>query len=180
MKNILVLTGSPRSKGNSDLMADAFIKGAKSKGHKVTKFEVAKKKIGGCRGCDKCWSQGTPCIFQDDFSELAPLLEHADMIVLVSPLYSFNVSSQIKAAIDRMYAYDSPNCQNPLRIKESVLLVCAGDSDVFSGVIHTYNCLMHYSKWENAGIITVPNVIGKGDILKTDALMQAELLGTNV
>lgn len=49
MKNILVLTGSPRSKGNSDLMADAFIKGAISNGHKVTKFEVAKKKIGGCR-----------------------------------------------------------------------------------------------------------------------------------
>ncbi|WP_313072103.1 flavodoxin family protein [Lacrimispora sp.] len=177
MKNILVLTGSPRSKGNSDLMADAFIKGAISNGHKVTKFEAAKKKIGGCRACDKCWSRGTPCIFQDDFSELVPLLENADMLVLATPLYSFSMSAQMKAAIDRLYAYDSPNRQRSLNIKESALLVCAGDSDVFDGIIHTYNSLMHYLKVKDVEILTVPNVNAKGDILKTDALAKAELLG---
>lgn len=180
MKNILVLTGSPRTKGNSDLMADAFIKGAKLQGHKVTKFEAAKKKISGCRACDKCWSQGTPCIFQDDFSELVPLLENADVLILVSPLYSFNMSAQMKAAIDRLYAYISPNCQHPLKIKESALLVCAGDSNVFEGIVHTYNSLIHFSKWTNMGILTIPNVNAKGDILKTDALAQAEFLGSKL
>lgn len=52
MKNILVLTGSPRKEGNSDLMADAFIKGAKAQGHKITKFEAARKTIDECRACD--------------------------------------------------------------------------------------------------------------------------------
>lgn len=61
-----------------------------------------------------------------------------------------------------------------------MLLVCSGDSDVFTGIIHTYNSLIHYTKWENAGILTVPNVNAKGDILKTDALTQAELLGSKI
>ncbi|RKD30137.1 hypothetical protein BET01_05940 [Lacrimispora algidixylanolytica] len=54
---------------------------------------------------------------------------------------------------------------------------CAGDSDVFDGIIHTYNSLMHYLKVNDVEILTVPNVNAKGDILKTDALAKAELLG---
>ncbi len=180
MKNILVLTGSPRKKGNSDLMADAFIKGANTQGHKITKFDTAGKTIGGCRACDKCWSKGNACIFRDDFSELEPLVEAADVLVLVSPLYWFSMSSQIKAAIDRLYAYDAPNCQRPLKIKESILLTCAADSEVFEGIIQTYNHIVDYLKWKNAGILAVPNVNKKGDILKTDALLQAELLGRKI
>lgn len=178
MKNIL--TGSPRKEGNSDLMADAFIKGAKAQGHRVTKFETARKKISGCRACDKCWSQGNACVFRDDFSELEPLVETADVLVLVSHLYWFSMSAQIKAAIDRLYAYDAPNCQRPLNIKESVLLTCADGAEVFDGIIKTFNHIVNYLKWKNAGILAVPNVNKKGDILKTDALLQAELLGRRI
>lgn len=180
MKNILVITGSPRMEGNSDLMADAFIKGAKAKGHKVTKFETAGKSIAGCRACDKCWSQGNACVFRDDFSELEPLVETADVLVLVSPLYWFSMSAQIKAAIDRLYAYDAPNCLRPLNIKESILLTCAAGSEVFDGIISTYKYIVNYLKWKDAGILAVPNVQEKGDILKTDALLQAELLGEKI
>lgn len=183
MKNILVITGSPRTKGNSDLMADAFIKGAESQGHKTTKFEAAKKAIGGCRACGKCWSRGNACIFRDAFSELEPLIESADVLVLVSPLYWFSMSAQIKAAIDRLNAYDSPDCKRPLKIKESVLLTCAGqsgDSGEFDGIINTYKHIIRYLKCTNTGILTVANVQEKGDILKTDALLQAELLGRKV
>lgn len=50
-KNILILTGSPRKNGNSDMLADAFMKGAKEKGHTVNKIEVAKLNINGCKAC---------------------------------------------------------------------------------------------------------------------------------
>lgn len=184
MKNILVLTGSPRKGGNSDLMADAFIKGASAHGHQITKFETAGKMIAGCRDCRKCWSQGNACAFRDDFSELEPLIENADVLALVSPLYWFSMSAQIKAAIDRMTAYDSPNCQRPLKIKESVLLTCGGLSgepdELFDGIISTYNHIIHYLKCNNVGILAVPSVQEKGDISKTDALLQAELLGAKI
>ena len=53
-KKIVVITGSPRKNGNSFAMTDAFIKAAETKGHTVTRFDAAMKKIGGCHACETC------------------------------------------------------------------------------------------------------------------------------
>lgn len=181
-KNILVLTGSPRKKGNSDRLADAFIRGAESAGHNTVKFEAGLKKIGGCKACKACWSKGEACIIKDDFSELEPLLEEADVIVFCTPLYWFAMSSQIKAAIDRMNSYLADNCPRPLHIKESVLLICGADTepDIFSGAIETYRNMADYMKWRDRGIIAVPGVPKKGDIDGTEGLIEAEELGKTI
>jgi len=180
-KNILVITGSPRKRGNTDTLADAFAKGARASGHTVTLFN-ASTHIGGCRACDTCWSKGHACTFTDAFTDLEPLLEQADMVVFATPLYWFGFSAQIKAALDRIYAYISPNTVRPLKIKESALLACAGDTDehVFDGLAHTYEIMMRYIEWRNAGTLFIPGVLEKGDILKTDALEKAEQFGRSL
>jgi multimeric flavodoxin WrbA len=177
-KNILILTGSPRKNGNSEAMADAFIKGAREAGHEAVKFRAGTKKIAGCRVCDTCFTKGTACSVRDDFAELEPLIEKADVLVFCTPVYWFGMTAQIKAAIDRMYAYD--NHRPPIR--ECVLLSCAGDTDtrVFSGVTETYKNIAWYLEWEDRGILTVPDVNDIGDIEKTDALRQAEDMGKNI
>ena len=177
-KNILVITGSPRKNGNTDMLAEAFARGARTKGHEVTLFN-ASKKIGGCKACDTCWSKGQACSFTDAFTDLEPLLEKADSVVFATPMYWFNFSAQIKAAIDRMYAYISPRTQRPLHIKECALIVCAGDTDmhVFDGIVPTFEIMLQYMKWRNAGILTVPAALDKGDVQKTDGLARAEELG---
>lgn len=182
MKNILVLTGSPRKGGNSDLIAEAFMNGARDSGHTVNKFETAFKQIQGCRACKACWSTETACIFKDGFTELEPILEEADLIVFATPLYWFGMSSQLKAAVDRFYAYMRDNCRRPLKITESVLLTCGGDkeSEIFDGIIGTYKRMVHYMKWTDKGIIAVPDVYDIGDIKKTDALERAEELGKTI
>ena len=53
-KKIVVITGSPRKKGNSFAMTDAFIRAAEEKGHTVTRFDAARMKIGGCQACETC------------------------------------------------------------------------------------------------------------------------------
>ena len=181
-KNILVLTGSPRRNGNSDMMAAAFAKGALSVGHEVTIFETSSKKIAGCSACKTCWSKGSPCSFQDDFDQLIPLLEAADVIVFSTPLYWFSFPAQIKAAIDRMYAYLGSNCKRPLKIKESIFMVCGADQEmeVFDGIIMSYKKIVHYMKWEDKGVLAVPGVREKGDIKETDALAKAEELGKKI
>lgn len=181
-KNILVLTGSPRKNGNSDRMANAFIKGVLSLGHEIVKFETARKKIGDCKACKTCWFKGKPCSFQDDFDELAPLLEAADVIVFSTPLYWFSFSAYIKAAIDKMNAYLQENCKHPLKIKESLLLVCGADEgmETFDGIIVTYRQITNYMNWKDKGILAVPKVREKGDIETTDALVKAENLGKSL
>ncbi len=104
MKNIVVITGSPRKGGNSDKMANAFIKGAASRGHKLAKIAAADMNIHGCRACDACYSTEKPCIFHDDFNQIAGAILEADVIVLATPMYWFSFSAQIKALIDRWYS----------------------------------------------------------------------------
>ena len=86
MKNILVIVGSGHKNGNTDQLADAFIRGATEAGHKVTKVFLGNKVINGCLGCNACHF-GKPCVQKDDMIELYPLFMQCDAIVLASPLY---------------------------------------------------------------------------------------------
>ncbi len=181
-KNILIITGSPRKYGNTSQLAESFKLGAQEKGHEVAIFDAGSKIIHGCIACNNCWSKGTACTFTDGFTELEPLLEKADVIVIASPLYWFGMSAQIKAPIDKLYAYVRDTCLRPLKIKESVLLICAGDKGphLFDGIIGTYQGIYEYMKWENRGIIAVPEVYEIGDIVNHAALEQAKELGMSL
>ena len=100
---IVVVTGSPHKAGTSALLADKFIEGAQSKGHEVFRFNAAFEDIHPCRGCDACGMNG-PCVQKDAIEEkLIQKLVDCDMIVLVTPLYYFGFSAQLKTVIDRFY-----------------------------------------------------------------------------
>ena len=179
-KNVLVLTGSPRIKGNSDLLADAFIKGARDAGHNAVKCETAQKHVMGCKACDTCYSKGKPCSFDDDFNNIASLIEQADVIVLATPMYGFTFPAQLKAVMDKMYAFLVG--QRKLKIKESILLVCAGagNKSKFDGIVTTYRLITEFYDWTNKGCLIVPGVLNKKDILSTDYLNAAEKMGYNI
>jgi len=163
-KNVLVITGSPRKNGNSDILAEAFIEGAEKAGHTVNRFNAGRKKIKGCMACNKCFSKGTACVFNDDFNEVAPLIEQADTIVFASPLYFFSFTTQIKALTDKFYSFHIGN--RPLKIKESILLACGETTDMadFEGMIKTYELIANYMQWKDRGQIIVSDVNNKGEI----------------
>lgn len=179
-KKILVLTGSPRTSGNSERLADAFIRGAGSAGHEVVKFRAGKSRILGCIACDKCYNKGAACVFNDDFNALAPLVEESDMIVFSTPLYWFTFTGQIKNAIDKFYALMVG--KRDVKITESMLMVCAETDDMsdFDGIVESYRLINRYMKWKEAGTLLVPNVNKSGDILSTDALVRAENIGAGI
>jgi multimeric flavodoxin WrbA len=176
-KHILVLTGSARKGGNSDLMADAFITAAAKNGHTLTKWNVGSKHLTGCIDCKTCFHKGKPCNFDPDFNELAELLEQADVLVLATPLYWYNFPSQLKAAIDKIYAYHIGNRKLP--IKESYLLTCGEDKgeESFAGLLTTYKLIAGFEGWDIRGIVVVPGVAAKGDIKDTDGLERCAALG---
>ena len=103
--NIVVLSGSPRKGGNTAIMVEAFKEGAESAGHAVEVVDVAAMKIAPCRACKYCFSHGGDCAIPDDMAEVRERLKRADMLVFASPIYWFDISAQLKLAIDRMYAF---------------------------------------------------------------------------
>ncbi len=99
---ILGLQGSPRKKGNTNYLLTAFMNEAERYGIQTRVVQVAKKNIVPCIGCGFCEKNGT-CITQDDdmTHEIYPLLREAEVIVLATPVYFYNVTAQLKAPIDR-------------------------------------------------------------------------------
>ncbi len=179
-KNILVLTGSARKGGNSDKLADAFIAGAQQAGHTTVKYVTATKNIKGCIDCKKCFSKGTACSVKDDFNELAPLVEQADMIVFATPMYWFSFPSKLKAAIDKFFSFLIGG--KALKIKERALMVCGGDKNEssFEGIVKSYQLIANFLGWKDSGIVLVPGLQDKDDILKTDGLKRGGALGQNI
>ena len=100
MKNILVISSSPRRNGNSDLLCDEFIKGALEAGNKVEKVFLADKKINVCLGCGACYNT-SKCIQKDDMVDLNDKMVEADVIVLATPVYFYSMAGQLKVLIDR-------------------------------------------------------------------------------
>ncbi|MDR1148372.1 MAG: flavodoxin family protein [Spirochaetaceae bacterium] len=180
MKNILVITGSPRKNGNSTLMANAFIEGAKMAGNETMLFEAGKMKINGCIACDTCFTKGMACSFNDDFNKLVPMLENADIIVFCTPLYWFTFPAQLKSVIDKLYSFNRG--KKELKIRESILMVCAETNDIndFKGIIKTYKLILNYKGWKNREILTIPNVNKIGEIQETDALKKANNIGLEI
>ena len=181
MKNILILTGSPRVGGNSDLMADAFQKGAESLAIKCFAMRPdAMQYPLPCRACESCFSNGKACVWDDRFSnELAPLIEEADVIVLARAVLNW-FQQAAKAAIDKMYSFIIG--ERNIAGKEAFLLICAEDTDnhSYDGVLRSYELITDYCKWHDRGKLTVTGVSGKGEILNTDALQKAEKMGQSV
>ena len=181
MKKILVLTGSPRKNGNTDKLADAFEKGAKAAGHETVRFEAGKKNIGGRRGCNGCWSNDHACCRRDDFWELELLLESCDAVTIITPLYWLGFPAQLKAPIDKLYAYGGAGGTRPLTIRESCLMVCGelGPEDgEYEMLRETYRQIAVFENWTDRGILTAGG-FGEAGIESSDALTRAEEMGRN-
>ena len=172
-KKIVVITGSPRKNGNSFAMTDAFIKTAEAKGHAITRFDAALKKVGGCRACETCFSTGKACSFDDDFNTIAPAILEADVIVFTMPVYWYSIPAQIKGVIDRIFSMVVGG--KDIAGKECALITCCEEDDmsVMDGVRIPIERMAALNKWKMVGEVLIPGVLNVGDIDKTEGCKKA-------
>lgn len=175
-KKIVVITGSPRKNGNSFAMTAAFIKAAQSKGHTITRFDAAMKKVGGCHACETCFKTGKSCSYDDDFNTIAPAILEADVVVFTTPVYWYSFPAQIKAVIDRLYSFCVAG--KDIGGKECALITCCEEDDmsVMDGVRIPYERTAALLKWKSVGEVLIPGVLNVGDIDKTDGCKKAASL----
>lgn len=103
-KNVLILSGSPRKGGNSDLLCDEFLRGAQESSNQVEKIFLRSKKVAPCNACYYCKTSGGKCAIPDDMAEILDKMQAADVIVMASPVYFYSIDAQMKAVIDRSVA----------------------------------------------------------------------------
>lgn len=151
---ILVLNGSPRPKGNTKQMIEAFREGAVSAGHQVDVVDVCRKKIGGCLACEYCHGRGNgTCIQKDDMQEVYALLKDAEMLVIASPIYYHGISGQLKCVIDRFYSAAYPI--KPPKLKKVAMILSSGAANMYKGALFSFEGdFLDYLGLENMGVFT--------------------------
>lgn len=160
MAKVLIVNGSQREKSNSRLLASYVASGASEKGHVVYVLEIGKLTIRPCRGCEACLAPGSGgCVIEDDMTPLYPRIAAADIVILSSPIYWFNLCGQMKQFLDRCFAIAvnrDPGEQSIFAAKTFGAVFVYGDRDPFvSGCVNAIRslqdmCAYTGAKWANA------------------------------
>lgn len=177
-KKVLVLSGSPRKNGNSDILCDEFMRGAVERGNEVEKIRVSEKRIAPCLGCYYCKSHNGDCVHKDDMAKILQKIIDADVLVLASPVYFYSIDAQLKAVIDRTVAR-----WLEVKDKEFYYVVTMADEDI-SSADTTLSCFRGYADCvEGAvekGIIIGNGVYTPGEVKNTNAMCKAYNMGKNI
>lgn len=166
----LVILGSPRKEGNTEILAGQVVAGMKEAGAEVELIRLADYRISPCIACGGCEKTGR-CVVQDDMQELYPRIDSADRLVLVSPIYFYGVTAQLKAFIDRCQAQWSRKYllrqRQQGRVPRIGYLVSAaatkGDK-IFDGAVLTAQYGLDAMDFKYGGALLVKGVDRKGAI----------------
>lgn len=174
-KKILVISTSLRKGGNSDTLADEFVRGAQEIGNEVEKISLFGKNIAFCKGCLACLKAGK-CMISDDAVEIAQKMGGADVIAFATPIYYYEMCGQMKTLLDRansLYGTD-------YRFRDIYMLsTAAEDEDSVSqraenGLQGWIDC---FPKAHLVGTVFAGGVDAVGAIKGHSALLQAYKMG---
>lgn len=175
---ILILIGSPRKNGNTELLAKAFARGAR-KSHQVEMISVADYQVMPCIGCNSCLhSDNHQCCQKDDMQKIYDQLLCTDMLVIASPVYFYGISAQLKTIIDRLHT----PLRNQFSVRKMALLLvgAAHLPELFDSILIQYQLALKFFDLEDLGNVLVRGVKDKGEIEETTALQEAFALGLSL
>ena len=180
---VVAFNGSARKDGNTAILVNTVFKELKKAGIETELVQLSGKKIRGCIACGKCYeNKNKRCVVTNDIlNECIEKMMEADGIILASPTYFTDVSSEMKALIDRA-GYVARANDHMFRHKVGAAVVAARRA----GAIHTFDTLNHFflisqmvvpgSSYWNIGMGLAP-----GDVKKDkEGLATMKTLGTNM
>lgn len=177
-KKVLILSGSPRKGGNSDILCDEFMRGAVESGNEVEKIRVSEKKVAPCSACYFCKDSGGKCVHKDDMAEILQKMIDADVLVLASPVYFYSIDAQLKAVIDRTVAR-----WLEVKDKDFYYIVTMADDELESADT-TLACFRGYADCvegaKEKGVIIGNGVYQIGEIKNSQSLCDAYNMGLSV
>ncbi len=177
MSNIVILVGSMRKGGNTDLLARRFAEGA-SEHNSVEFISVADYKVSPCIGCNTCFTrEGNTCCYRD-MDAIYEKLRHADVLVIASPVYFYGISAELKAIIDLLHT----PMRNTFAIRKlALLLVGAAElPNLFDPILMQYQMILDFFHLQDFGKVLVRGVKDKGDIIGRPEMEQAYQLGMTI
>lgn len=178
-----VLLGSPRAQGNTDIIASKIADGARDAGLGVETFALRQMNIHPCIGCDKCWQNDKPCVFEDDMQKIYESVNSADILLFATPVYWYSCTTFMKAVLDRFYALCWPKGKPYINGKRAVLAIAYEEKGTAAAepILRMFEMGFAYLKLTTVGKIVADGLGRKGAVLdKPEILEQAYQLGLSL
>jgi multimeric flavodoxin WrbA len=176
---ITCVLGSPRENGNSATIANRFCITAESLGAQVKTFALNKLKYCGCQGCMTCKTKKDRCVLEDDLTEVLDAVRETDVLVLASPVYYWDVSSQLKAFIDRTFSFLVPDFMTNSKKsrlmpgKKLVFILSQGNPDeaMFTNIFPKFDYFFKSYGFSDIRLIRACGVREPGEVKAHDEVM---------
>ncbi|MDP2920834.1 MAG: flavodoxin family protein [Candidatus Omnitrophota bacterium] len=176
-KKILILSGSPKKKGNTAILVNWFTEGARSKGADVEIVQTAflKYKSFGCTSCRACQkSEKYECAINDEARPILAKIAKVDVIVMATPLYFYGPSAQLKLVFDRMFSLykwdnEADTMKTPLKGKTFVLIASAYEDMGLDALEKPFRLTAEYTGMKFQSLL-IPNAGESGNIKDKTAI----------
>lgn len=166
--------GSPRAKGNSEILAMRVLDGADNAGLETKSVPLRKLKIKPCTGCDKCWQKDRPCVFDDDMSPLYETIAASDILLFATPVYWYAPTAIMKGFIDRFVIFSRPEGKPLIEGKSAILVSTHEEEGVTAAepLVRMFELSFEYLGVELIEKIIVGGLGPKGAILKKPNVLE--------
>jgi multimeric flavodoxin WrbA len=176
---VVGIVGSPRKSGNTGALVGEVLKGALDAGAETVVYNINQLNIRGCQACYKCQTLKGRCVQKDDMAGLYEEIYNADAIVIGTPVYMAQVTSQTKTLIDRFFAFLYPssetagNFKTKLGKKKTVTVFTQGQPDpsLFADCFNLTEGILSF-----IGFDVKKRIIATGTRHLTDAKENTELM----
>jgi multimeric flavodoxin WrbA len=181
---ILAVTGSPRVHGNCAILIEEFRRGAEACGVAVDAIRLHDLTIRPCSACRACKDSDTAnCVIEDDMREVYPKIRTAPALLIVSPIYWWNLAAQTKLFIDRCDALDGPSGSALAHKKVGAIIVYGGEDAIASGAVNAIRSLQDAFAYISMEVVGIAHGIAweAGSVRQNETLMgKARELGRNM
>ena len=179
MKKIIGFSGSPRKQGNTEFLVNKILSGAKEKGAETKLINLSELKVGGCKSCFYC-KKNEGCAIKDDMQEIINEIKNADSIIIGSPIYMWQMTSQTKAFVDRLFSFYNSPLSGALNGKKCILAFTHGSpDDSYRSYIDSTSKMLNFLGFKVIGTLAVGNA-NNGINSNTNILSKAYNLGQSL
>jgi len=184
---LLAIHGSPRLKGNTELLLSAFLEGVKEAGGEFELFHLYQLKFMPCIECGECDHLGE-CVLKDDMQILYEKYLGADLLVVATPIFFYSHTSMVQAFFERFQAFWARKYRlslpHPLGKNPKGILLSLGATKgkkLFEGLVRTFKFVMDAGWGTYVGGLFLRGIDKKEEILNyPEYLEKARLLGKEV
>ncbi|MDX1776690.1 MAG: flavodoxin family protein [Desulfobulbales bacterium] len=171
---VLVFLGSPRKKGNSEILTEKLLEGVRHAGGSPEIIRLCDLQISPCISCGGCDNTGK-CVVEDDMTPLYEKILSINKIIVASPIYFYGVSAQTKAFVDRTQALwnrkrllqeEGTWVDIPERQGFFISVAATKGARIFEGAVLTMQYAFDAMGLEYAGDFLVTGPDKRGDMVK--------------